>query len=108
MTTLRKISVGLLGIAWIALVVAGVGVVFTPWHHCSYEGSPIPTGLLAARIGLIVTGCAVFLGVFSVAADEETSSFGFLKVIAIGGATVATGVVIGILSTHQTASWGCG
>jgi hypothetical protein len=107
MTTLRKISLGFLSIAWIALVVAGVGVVFTPWNFCS-EGSPIPTGLLAARIGLIVTGCAVFLGVFSVAADEETSSFYFLKVIAIGGATVAAGVAIGILSTHQTASWGCG
>jgi hypothetical protein len=106
MTTNRKVSFVLLGLAWIALGAALVGLIFTPRLYCT-EGSSLPPGLLATRIGLIVAGCAVFLGLFTEAA-EASGLFGLLKVIGSGGATVAAGAAIGIFSAHQTASWGGG
>ncbi len=105
MTTNRKISLGLLGIAWIGLAVALVGALSIPLVYCNEL--PNPPGLVVTWIGLAIAGCAVLLGgLFQLA--EDYNIFGLLKVYGIGAATIAGGVAIFILTLHRTASWGCG
>jgi hypothetical protein len=105
MTTNRRISLGLLCIAWIGVGVAFVGALSIPRRYCNEF--PVPSGEVVVWVSLAVAGCALMpAGLLQVA--EDYNILGLLKMIAIGAATVAGGVAVVMLTLHRTASWACG
>jgi hypothetical protein len=89
-----KVALGLLGLTWMALGVAFVGVFFTPRHYCSLISSP--SGETVTAVGLLVATCAVVVGTFVALAVGRR----LLVVLSVASVTVAAGVGVDILSRH--------
>jgi hypothetical protein len=98
MRTSRRVGLGLLGVAWIALGVAAAGVVLTPTDWCGEL--PAPAGETTALAALIVGGAAAFVALF-VALDS-------LVVVGIASAAFVAGGGVFWWLIHHTAAWGCG
>lgn len=88
----RKIGLGLLGIAWIALGVASVGVILSPTYSCG--GEPLAAGEVTTLVALGVAGVTAFVAL-GIALDS-------LLVVGIVSATfVAGGGVFWWLTQHS-------
>lgn len=61
MSTRTRFSVGLITLAWLALVAALIAIPFTPRVYCSELGAP--TGLNASVAGLVVAGAVALLAI---------------------------------------------
>lgn len=103
--TLRKVSLGLLALAWVALGVAFIGVLSTPRDYCGELATP--SGELVTIVGLVVAGVALLAaGLLEAPQDYGLAQALVVATIAVG--TVAAGVSVALFLGHQTSSWGCG
>jgi len=103
--TLRIVSLSCVVVAWLALVVAFFGALFTPQNYCYYESLPTPT--LVVVMGLIVAGIALVSAIVAAVPLDLTMRE---AVLAVGLVTMTlfAGVGVLVLMQHHTASWGCG
>lgn len=99
----RKISVGLLLATWTALGVAVAGALSAPKYYCSVgEGMPTSEVLL---ISGLCSGALLFFAAAIVESARGSSLREAATSFAILGATLAAGIGVLLLWSHQTSTW---
>jgi hypothetical protein len=96
---------GLLGLAWVALAVAFLGVYAMPQHYCVELAVPVGQDLLL--VGLAVAAACVMAAV-GVASFRSDSLRDGLVAFGVAAIALAVGLLIVAYASHQTASWSCG
>jgi hypothetical protein len=105
MVAVRKVEVGLLGLAWACIGIAYAGVANTPRIYCNEL--PTPSGQAATVVGLAVAAVAVLAGM-TIESWRESSARSFVVALAIATITIAAGIAVAVLAAQQTGTWGCG
>lgn len=85
MPRITRVALGLVGLGWLALIAAAVGIAATPTRWC-YDVPPEPSGQLALHVGLYATVSALALSFIPAFTSERLRG---LLALAWIGLTVA-------------------